>query len=185
MVIYDKHISIFCLVFLQIQLIEYFMWSDQNCGKLNHYSTIAAHILLMLQPISVILFGMIFETFNISRRNLTISLIILIIPLIIVIIKNIINKKQLCSKEKQTGYLEWYFVNGNSEKWSFFYIIYFIGLIVPWIFLKNKFKGHLISFILLFTLTISKLNFEQWESIWCFIAVIIPSIFLLINNNLK
>ena len=45
---YDKHIALFSIVFIHMQLVEYFMWSDQSCGKINHYATEAGYYLLFL-----------------------------------------------------------------------------------------------------------------------------------------
>ena len=50
---YDKHIAIYCYVFIQVQISEYFMWKDQMCGKINHYATMFVHIMLLLQPIQM------------------------------------------------------------------------------------------------------------------------------------
>ena len=46
---YDKHISLFTFVVLQMQLAEYFMWKDQKCGITNKLATIAARFILFLQ----------------------------------------------------------------------------------------------------------------------------------------
>ena len=186
---YDKNIAIFSFVFIHMQLCEYFMWSDQKCGKTNHYATIFAHFLLVLQPLSIILGMYILNTSYINNKILRILLFILII----VLYKNIElyynNNKQICSKKTQSGYIEWNFVNGTIEQQSkSSLVIYFSLLIIPWLFFKNKIKG-LISFLIIFlTLGYSlfvvnkKRNlielFKQWESKWCFIGIIYPIIFL-------
>ena len=38
---YDKHISLFAIIVVQMQLAEYFMWKDQKCGITNKIATTA------------------------------------------------------------------------------------------------------------------------------------------------
>ena len=180
---YDKTIAIFCLTFVQMQLVEYLMWIDQDCGKINHYATILGHILLILQPISIIICGLVYNTFSLPKLYLHILLIISLIPLILVINMNIKNNKQLCSKEKGSGHLEWDFVNGNTEKWSIYYVIpYFTIMLFAWFFLKNQKKGILMFIIMTIPLLYNGFNFKQWESMWCLVANIIPLAFLLLQS---
>ena len=181
-------ITIFSLVFIQIQLAEYFMWLDQNCGKINHYATIYAHIILILEPISILFGALIYKTLILPKIYIYISIIILLIPLILVVIMNIKNKKKLCSKEEKSEYLEWNFVNGNIDKWPKYYNIILIFMLIPWLFFKNKLKGILSFLILVLTFLFSKINttnlnlkFKQWESKWCIVGAIYPLIFLILK----
>ena len=179
---YDKTIAVFCLTFGQMQLVEYLMWIDQNCGKINHYATILGHILLILQPVSVVLTGYMYGTLNIPSNLLILLIIISFIQLIYVLYINYRNTRQLCSREESSGHLEWNFVNGNTEKWSLLSkLTYLILLIVPWLLLKDKTKGISIFLILILTYGYSNFNFNQWESNWCFIANIIPVFLLLLR----
>jgi len=196
---YDKCIAIFSLCFIQIQLAEFFMWSDQSCGKINHFASIYANIILFLQPLSLLLVILFYKTTYIPQNIIYFCLVLVSIPLIKTIINNIINKRQLCSKETKSGYLEWDFPN---DKNSYFpndknsilekiigLIIYFILVFIPWLFFKNHFKGNLVFFIELailfysfFTNKNNKINIlQQWESKWCILSVIIPIIFLFIK----
>ena len=66
---YDKHIGLFSLTFVQMQLAEFFMWIDKDCNKnINHYATIFARYILFLQPLSIILGALLFKTTNISNN---------------------------------------------------------------------------------------------------------------------
>ena len=65
---YDKHISLFSAAIIQIQLIEYFMWTDQKCGIVNKLATIIGRILLFLQPLVILLGACLFNTMNISNN---------------------------------------------------------------------------------------------------------------------
>jgi len=185
---YDKHIAIFSFVFIQMQLVEYFMWSDQDCGKINHYASIFSHILIMLQPFAVLIPTFIFNTLLIPKSYLYILLLLSTLPLIEVIMMYNNMKKKLCSKEKETGHLEWEFVNGNIEDSPRYTMIYLSTLVFTWLFFKNKRKGIISSLIVLISLIYSKFNinnlslsFKQWESKWCFTGVIFPFIFVMIK----
>ena len=171
---YDKHIALFTLTFIQIQLAEFLMWIDQDCNKnINHYATIFAKYILILQPFSIILGALLFKTTNISNNLLYLFLLIFIICLINFTITVAYNKKKLCSKSINNGYLEWDVI---KEYDLFNYILYFIFMFLIWPFVKNK-KG-LIVFVftissLLFGLNNNfKFNFPQWESKWCFFSVL-------------
>tara|TARA_B100000963_G_C22596859_1_gene658280 strand:- start:477 stop:1142 length:666 start_codon:yes stop_codon:yes gene_type:complete len=184
----DKHIGLFSLVFVQMQLAEYFMWKDQKCTYINHYASIYGHITLLLQPISVILFGIILNTFAYPKKYLYILLFIIILPLLHKIYLYANNTKKLCTKKEDSGHLEWVFVDGNTEDWSnFYFMLYFIFLSVPWLLLNDKFRGLLFFLLIILSYAYQRYNFPQWESKWCFYAVQTPLIFLiiLILRNMK
>ena len=54
----DKNIALISLVFVQMQLAEFLMWIDQDCGKLNDLGTRLAEVALFGQPCAIFL-GMI------------------------------------------------------------------------------------------------------------------------------
>ena len=181
---YDKHIGLFSLTFIQIQLAEFLMWIDQNCNKnINHYATIFAEYILILQPLSIILGALLFKTTNISNNLLYLFLLIFIICLINFSITVAYNKKKLCSKSINNGYLEWDVIKQYS---LFSYIIYFIFMFLIWPFVKNK-KGIFIFILLTISLLFGlnnnyKFNFAQWESKWCFFSVLLPFLIIIYNN---
>jgi hypothetical protein len=178
---YDKHIALFSLTFIQIQLAEFFMWIDQDCNKnLNHYATIFAEYILILQPLSIILGAILFKTTNIPNNLLYLFLLIFIICLIYYSIFVAYNKKNLCSKSINNGYLEWNFIKEyNLIK----YIIYFIFMSFLWPFM-NSIKGFFILIFGIISLLFGLNNnnqfiFAQWESKWCFISVLLPFLILI------
>ena len=183
---YDKHIAIFSFVFIQIQLVEFFMWMDQDCGKINHYASISSHILLMLQPFAILIPAFIFNTLVIPKNYLYILLLLSTLPLIKVIMMYNNIQKKLCSKEEESGHLEWEFIDGNTEDSPKYTVVYLCILLFTWLFLKNKKKGFISFLLILTSLIYSKFNinnlslsFKQWESKWCFIGVIYPLVFIL------
>lgn len=184
---YDKHIGLFSLIFIQIQLAEFLMWIDQDCNKnINHYATIFAKYILTLQPFSIIVGAILFKTTNIPNNLLYIFLLFYIIGLIINSIRIAYNKKKLCSKSINNGYLEW----DNIKKYSLSdYTIYFIFMFLLWPFVKNI-KGLFVFIFgiisLLFGLNNNyKFNFAQWESKWCFFGVLLPFLIIIIKLIFK
>ena len=181
---YDKHIGLFSLTFIQVQLAEFFIWIDLDCNKnINHYATIFLRYILILQPLSIILGAILFKTTNIPNNLLYFLVLCYVIYLLVLSIGIIYNKRKLCSKTINNGYLEW---DNISETHLFIYFIYLILMIFIWPFLKNK-KGLIVySFAiisLLFGLNNNyKFNFAQWESKWCFFGVLLPFIIIIYNN---
>tara|TARA_R110002072_G_scaffold25257_7_gene84740 strand:+ start:93 stop:719 length:627 start_codon:yes stop_codon:yes gene_type:complete len=177
---YDKHIGLFSLTFVQIQLAEFLMWIDQDCNKnINHYTTIFAEYILILQPISIILGAILFKTTNIPTKLLYCFLLILI-SFIGYTIRVIYNKRKLCSKSIKNGHLEWNIINEYN---LFDHIIYFSFMFLIWPFLKNT-KGLIVFIFLIITLLFGlnnnyKFNFSQWESKWCFYSVLLPVLIII------
>jgi len=184
---YDKHIGLFSLTFIQMQLAEFLMWIDQDCNKyINHYATIFAEYILILQPLSIILGAILFKTTNIRNNLLYFFLLLFVIILINYSIRVTYNKRKLCSKSINNGYLEWDVIN----KYNFFdYTFYFIFMFLIWPFVKNK-KGLIVLIFgiisLLFGLNNNyQFNFAQWESKWCFFGVLLPFLIIIYNNIKK
>ena len=73
---YDKHIGLFSLVFIQMQLIEFFMWIDQSCQNTNYYASILVNLILTLQPLSIIVGAILFKTTTIPTILLMLFLIL-------------------------------------------------------------------------------------------------------------
>ena len=65
---YDKMIAIFCFVFGIMQLSEFFMWLDQDCGNINHYGSILGDIALNFQPLSILLLGYYYNAFYVQPK---------------------------------------------------------------------------------------------------------------------
>ena len=182
---YDKNIAIFCLTFIQIQLVEFFMWLDQKCGIINKLATIFGNIILGLQPFSILLGAYLFNTTFISKNILIIALIINFIIVLNTIFYYILEyNKKICSKEKKQFGLSWD-INYNEND-IYVKILYFIGMFLVWLFYKNI-KGIIIALIAFALLIKNLYDFKSnkvkytWESHWCIESVSIPIIFITYN----
>ena len=189
---YNKHIGLFCLVFIQMQFAEFLMWSDINCkNKLNQYGSKFAHIILSFQPLSILIGAYYFKTTILDQKLLLALTLIYTILFLIAIYHQFFKKKvKLCSKTNKRGQLIWDFnINREGIVWKVSFIIYLILVLFFFFFLKDKIKGYLMSFLSLgsFLLAIistksitPKKIFAEWESKWCFLAVIIPTVIKLL-----
>tara|TARA_X000000368_G_scaffold60956_1_gene42995 strand:+ start:880 stop:1518 length:639 start_codon:yes stop_codon:yes gene_type:complete len=180
---YDKHIGLFSLTFIQIQLAEFLMWIDQDCKNINHYASILADYILILQPLSIILGSILFKTTNIPTKLLYLFLLSFIIGIIVYSIRVIYNKRKLCSKSINNGYLKWDVIKKPS---LLDYIGYFIFVTLIWLFVKNK-KGLLVFIFTIISLLFGlnnnyKFTFAQWESKWCFFGVLLPFLIIIYNK---
>ena len=185
-----KTIALFSFTFIQIQLAEFLMWIDQDCRKgYNKFGTIFSELVLYLQPASILFALLLFDTSIISDSNLKLALIICLIPVYKVLLKNIKNKRNLCSRPSiNTSNLNWDYPSPKWEKSNV--IIYFLFLFGSWFLFKDKIKSSLVILTLVITFYSSKLNFYQWESRWCILGTLLPFIFSLMKfitqlNNQK
>ena len=113
---YEKMISIFCFTFIQMQLAEFLMWSDQACGEMNHFASIFTEFIIVFQPISILVGCLLYKTLWIPTEILILALSISILPLCMSIYFNIKNQKKLCSREiEKTGHLRWEYAESNSK----------------------------------------------------------------------
>jgi hypothetical protein len=162
------------------------MWIDQSCQNTNYYASILVDLLLVLQPLSIILGAILFKTTTIPNLILFGCLILIISFCIIQINKINNNKKKLCSKHINNGYLEWDKIKKTTK---LDYIVYFIFMGIIWPFMKNK-KGFIVLIFGIISLLFGvnngfKFDFAQWESKWCFFGVALPLIIILYNIILK
>ena len=180
---YDRHIGLFSIVFIQIQLAEFLMWLDQDCNMINHYASIYAQYILVIQQFAITLGAILFKTTIIPMKLLYILLAINIYSLTTSLYDIIINKRILCSKSINNGFLEWDIVYKYK---NVHYVLYFSYIFLIWPFFKSK-KGW-ITFIFLFVTLLFGINhnnefvFEQWESKWCYIGVLLPILIIFYNK---
>ena len=191
---YNKHIGLFCLTFIQMQFAEFLMWSDIKCqNNLNQYGSILAHLILCLQPLSILIGAYYFKTTTIDQKLLLALIFIYMIPFLMALYHHFVKKKvKLCSlnTKKNKGELMWDF---NIRKDWWFYQIYSIiqpaSILLLWLLLKDKTKGKVMFGLLLSSIILSiiytksiqpKKFLNDWESKWCFLSISIPTIIKLL-----
>jgi len=176
---YDKHISLFAIIVVQMQLAEYFMWKDQKCGITNKIATIAARVILFLQPLGILLGGYLFNTMNISN-NVTLIITAIYSLAFSVNFSNYFDENsKICSLNKD-GHLQWHFYKHNIDFKlkninDIFQLIvhstYFIVFLFSWILFKNTALGMFTSLLTLLIFLFHFIQFPknyQWTTLWCF-----------------
>jgi hypothetical protein len=180
---YDKTIAIFCLAFGSMQFAEYLMWMDQECGEVNNFASILGNVILFLQPLSILIAGYYYKSFHIPQYLLLFLIILSSYSIVKLTYNYIKSNKKLCSLEKESGNLDWVFINGGVEDFQLSSkIFYYSILFFTWFFMKDRVKGVAMGIWTIFFFLIAGANFKQWESIWCYIANITPLIFLFLQN---
>jgi len=180
----DRWVAIVFISTGLMQLLEYFMWKDQSCGKTNHIATIMAFILLLIQPIAVLIGAYYFGDLIFDKNKL--APIIWIYGIIIGIFGinwiNYASKKRLCSRPNGI-HLDWDF-----SKWTgrpimiIFWIMYYLVILLffmsrPW------YLGGFIGLLLIGSLFFSVFYIKNpsWKSWWCWIINFIPIIYIILS----
>ncbi len=175
---YDKHIaSLFFFVTL-IQLAEYFIWIDQDCGTINKFASNSIRVILFLQGFVSVMGGYYFNTYDKLYSNKYLKYILLTI-MVWYGIFTVFDYGNGCTKETTEGHLEWELTKGKIEEYPITTrLLYYSCLFLPWLFVKDTFKGRLLFALLFLPFLYFRFNFDTWESFWCLYSVAIPVIFL-------
>ena len=180
---YDKTIAIFCFAFGSMQLVEYLMWIDQDCGEINNFASILGDIILFLQPLSILMAGYYYKTFYIPDFVLLFFIIISIYSTLNITLRYLKTNRKFCSLEQESGNLKWEFLIGGVGDFELSSrIFYYSILFLTWFFMKDRLRGILLGSWNIITFLLVGANFKQWESVWCYIANITPLIFLFLQN---
>jgi hypothetical protein len=178
-----EEITIICIIWqfiLLMQLAEYFIWLDPNCGKTNEKGTKAALILNLLQPIFV--FMVLINKFTGSSLMKIASSIIIFIYISYMMLKLNEYQNYTCvTKVDKCSHL-------NFQWWNDFSgggMIYLITLISIIFLLYRPLKPAIFvsSYILLMLLISQKFYSCGQPSTWCWLVVPMP-LFLLIFYKL-
>ena len=180
----DRWVAIVFISAGIMQLLEYFMWKDQSCGKTNHIATMFAFLLLLIQPIAVLIGAYYFGDLVFDRKKL--APIIWIYGIIIGIFGiNWINygmKNRLCSRPNGR-HLDWDFSKWiNRPMMKIFWIIYYAVVIL--FFISQKwYLGVIVGILLIGSLLFSVFYVKNpsWKSLWCWIINIIPIVYIIIS----
>ena len=176
-----KHIGLFLFAVVLMQLLEYMMWIDQECGKLNAFASKMVYPVLILQLLTIFLGGYLFKTTFIHDKILIGFIAFSLYTLFKTIYINFTNDSILwCSKPNENNALQWADLENVSMGEMFLY--YLVFLITPFI-MKNKKYGFtiLISGLITFIFTRYE-NPNSNNSRWCFFSAFIPLILILVKN---
>lgn len=153
--------ALFCLTVTFMQLIEYVVWTYYDNPTVNFQASIAAILLLWLQPIAsmLTLSKNLFPSFFISYIVLTILHIFFREPSF---------KEHFRMFRGDNGHLVWNWIQKDTQtRITLFF--YFLFLFVP-IILSQEFLLLGISLATLFLSLFSYYQANTWGSMWCWIV---------------
>lgn len=168
-----------------MQFLEFLMWSDK-CGKINHYATVFAYILLMIQPVCLLIGGYFFGDLIFDRKKLLPVIIFYAIFFGIICIFSFIKglRNKVCSWPDKI-HLKWDFEKIYPNKIIFYiaYTLYYASIILLLfsrplslnIFLVIMFIGSV-----LFSVFFVKSS--SWKSFWCWIVNFIPIVYIIVSH---
>lgn len=154
----------FCTTIVLMQLIEYIVWTHYDNKKINRQASIAAVILLFLQPIASIM------TLQTYKVPMLISYLILSILSFV-----LFPETDFTMERAANGHLAWNWLQQTPQT-IFSLTIYFIFLLVPLLLNKNI-ELLLIAILTLMASLYSYLKDNTWGSMWCWIVnLLVPGV---------
>ena len=182
---YNKHIGLFFFSVLLIQLVEFFLWIDQDCGWLNNMASRSINFVLTIQICCLFLGAYLFNTIYISKNTLKILIFISTLFLLFNLYP-FFETSNRCSRPYTDNSLKWDKFEKTDNLYNkiynvsqYFYLLSF--LIIPLLF-KKIWIGLLIL-ILSFTsfFTTRYANIESYTSRWCYFSAFIPVLFVFLD----
>jgi len=175
----DRWVAIVFISAGIMQLLEYFMWKDQSCERMNHLATIGAFLILLIQPIAVLIGAYFFGDLIFDKNKL--APIIWIYGIIIGIFGinwiNYASKKRLCNRPNGI-HLDWDFSPAMKIFWVLYYLVVLLFFMSrPW------YLGVIVGLLLIGSLLFSVFYVKNpaWKSLWCWIINFIPIIYIILS----
>lgn len=184
----DKNIGLFFFIVAQMQIIEYFIWKDKSCGKINNIASKLIVPELSMQVIGMILGAYLFNTTNISKENMFIILILTIILTIgsLLYYFYYINNETLCSKKILNKGIEWdigtFNIIDDKDIFSIIWkIIYYSVLFFFPLLWKSTYKKYIYVITAITSYVWIRINNKiTWKSRWCYPASFASIYFVLL-----
>ena len=167
-------ISIICIIWefvLLMQLAEYYIWTDQTCGKTNKNATKAALILNLLQPLVVFL--ILIGKFQGSTLLKNVASIIIFAYICFMMLKLNENTEYTCVKPStKCRHLNFRWWNDFKDAG----VIYVITLLSIILLLCRPSKLSVFLVIYIFTMLLLSQKFYSCgaPSTWCWLVVPMP-----------
>lgn len=178
----DRWIAIFAATVGLMQLAEYFMWSDQTCGKINKYASIFALIVLLLEPLVNIGCGLYYSDSKVFFKYLLIAYIIFVCYIYTACVRNKEIKlcgTSMCDMPQGNSFfgrklcnLKWFFLdNFRKNKASMLWIIF---LLLPFLMVKPISQGLALAAIGIGTIMVAyATSSSAFGSLWCWLAILL------------
>lgn len=184
-----KCLSIFSIYVAVMQLIEYILWKNIKCNKINQFVTKLIPLYLCLQPI-VLLTCIYFYNISYIQRKYILYIIAGYMIIFCIITYNIlVSNKKICSfihnkslvwgsiREKILYKQKLKYINVYS---IYIQYIYYIGLLFILIIKQDKIYPIIYYVVSFITLLYNGIKQYEWHSYWCYSVNMIPLILLIV-----
>ena len=189
----DRFMAIVAFSIVAMQLIEYFMWSDQGCGMMNHVATLFGALLLIAQPLVIILAARQYRNTLAPDAVLRVGQWLYGGALAYYFLRLVVfDRRRHCTRPSSAGHLNWDFslIDGHTTTAHGFamWIMYFVPFFLL-LFIKDRVYGvaifAVLFVLLLFTLNKSrymeKVASDSWRSLWCFLCNSLPLVVVMLG----
>ena len=174
-----KIIAVFFIFVILMQLIEFFLWRNQECNETNKWLSVAGMLLNHLQPLVLFLAVMYFKGGSINKQYRKIMIAIVLVYIAVIIPYSIeFFKTDMCTDKSipNNDHLIW---DWNNMKYA--QIVYFIFLLSLLIFgypVNKIFSAIILIFFIISNLIYGNQNVVG--SMWCFFAAFAPLFYYII-----
>jgi hypothetical protein len=171
-----KILGCFFMIVIQMQLVEFFLWSNTKCNITNRTISNIGAFINFIQPIMLYL-AIHYYNKDITKENNKIMNITIIIYIVALLLYSINLFPIGCSivTELSSPYLQW---GWFYKKYPYFITIMFpLALVILMYFGLDKPYNLYISLIIMLSFILSYIIYKKqrsFGSLWCWFAVFIP-----------
>jgi hypothetical protein len=171
-----KILGIFFIIVIQMQLVEYFLWSNNSCNSKNITITHIGAFLNIIQPFLLYL-AILYYNEDITNENKKILNITIFLYLLALLLYSLNLFPIGCSRVTSisTPYLQWGWMYKKYP--NFITIMFPISLMLLLYFGLDKPYNLFVALLLMLSFIISFIIYKKqraFASIWCWFAVFIP-----------
>lgn len=171
-----KILGCFFMITIQMQLVEYFLWSNNKCNSKNITISNIGAFLNFIQPI-ILYLAILYFNKNINKdnkQNINIVLFVYIIALIIFIIR-ILPIGCSIMNDYSAPYLQWSWMYEKNP--SYVFTLFPIAIMLLLYFGLDKPYNIYLSLLCIVSFILSFIIYKKqraFGNIWCWIAVFVP-----------
>ena len=171
-----KILGCFFMITIQMQLVEYFLWSNNKCNSKNITISNIGAFLNFIQPI-ILYLAILYFNKNINKnnkQNINIVLFVYIIALIIFIIR-ILPIGCSIMNDYSAPYLQWSWMYEKNP--SYIFTLFPIAIMLLLYFGLDKPYNIYLSLLCIVSFILSFIIYKKqraFGNIWCWIAVFVP-----------
>ena len=171
-----KIVGSFFIVVIQMQLVEYFLWTNTKCNIKNRTISTIGALLNVIQPILLYL-AIYYYNKDITNENKNIMTITIIIYVLALLLYSLNLFPIGCSivTEVSAPYLQWGWFYKKYP--NFITIMFPLTLIILMYFGLDKPYNLYLSFIIMLSFIVSFIIYRKqrtFGTLWCWFAVFIP-----------